>query len=66
LSRQCRDNLFPIGTSLLAQDFPLDTLADAPVKEHQAGVHGLSDARAAGIDERAQLNEELRGVRLLW
>src|SRR5581483_10786526 len=49
------------GTSL-AEDLAANALADRPVQEYHAGIHGLGDSPPAGVDQGAQVGEQLRGV----
>jgi hypothetical protein len=63
LCRHRRNNLLTVGSAFLAQDLAADAVADCPVEQHHAGVHGLGDLAAAGVDEAAQILQQLRRVR---
>ena len=41
LSRQCRDNSFPIFSSNVAENIPSNTQTDLPVEQHQFRIDGL-------------------------
>jgi hypothetical protein len=60
LLRHRRNNLFAAGCALLGKNFAAEAVADGPVQQHHAGIHGLGDAGPTRVDQDAQVGEKLR------
>ena len=65
LSRQCGDNLFPIGGPLAAQNFQVDPPADPPIEEGKRHIDGNGCLVARLFDQGTDLFQQLPGFSAL-